>query len=129
MQYLGHDLCRQLRQGPGGEVQGRVQFQGLFEHERGLLAVAQPLQIDPQVGVVDGRARVQFDDLLEAGHRLLIILQLEAAKTQEVVGLLEVWVQFQGPGEGLGGLLEVTQVFLAGAQMDVDAGQFDGPAG
>jgi len=47
-------LSLQIRQRPGGKVQGRVQFQGLLEHVGGFLAVAQALQIDPQVGVVDG---------------------------------------------------------------------------
>ena len=42
------------------------------------------------------------------------------------MGLLEVWVQFQGPGEGLGGLFKIAQVFVAGAQVDVDAGQLVG---
>ena len=45
------------------------------------------------------------------------------------MGLLEVGVQFQGPGEGLGGLCKIPQVFLAGAQVDVDAGQFVGRGG
>ena len=72
------------------------------------------------------RARVQFDDLLEALHRLLIILQLEAAKSQEVMGLLEVWVQFPGLGKGCRGLGEIPQVFVAGPQVDVNAGQFVG---
>jgi hypothetical protein len=36
-------LFLQSRQGPGREVQGGVQFQGLFEHERGFPGMAQPL--------------------------------------------------------------------------------------
>ena len=88
--------------------------------------MSQPLQVDPQVGVVDGRARVQFDDLFKALHRPLILLQLKAAEAQEVVGLLEVGVQFPGLGKGPGGVRKGAQVPVAEAQMDIDAGQLVG---
>ena len=83
-------------------------------------------QIRTDIGIVNGRAGVYLQGFFELFDRLLMLLEFEIAKAQDIVDFLKIRIKLPRLFESFNGSPILSHVLQANSYVRVDTGYIEG---